>query len=367
LKILTGITEPTEGKVWMKGRVGSLLEVGTGFHPELTGRENIFLNGAILGMTRKEIKKKFDEIIAFAEIEKFIDTPVKRYSSGMYVRLAFAVAAHLDPEILLVDEVLAVGDLTFQKKCLGKMNEVSKEGRTVLLVSHNMPSIMNICQRTILLSSGKIVADGNSSDVVQQYLSSDRSTSGEVVWQNLDKAPGNDIVRLLAVRILQDGIDGPTSDVDISKEICIQIEYQNLKEGEFLYSAIWLRGRMGIDVLASSNIGSMNLTKDPWYGKPHPLGVFQSECRIPANFFNDIRYSVTAIVGKYPTNTQILEEDVVTFNVHDTGEMRKEYYNEWFGIVRPKLAWETEYIGVSQQIVTQLSHSHSNTLNMRLN
>ena len=170
LKILTGITEPTKGRVWIKGRVGSLLEVGTGFHPELTGRENVFLNGAILGMARTEIKKKFDEIVAFAEIEKFIDTPVKRYSSGMYVRLAFAVAAHLEPEILLVDEVLAVGDASFQKKCLGKMGDVAKEGRTILFVSHNMTAIQQLCSHGVLLEQGNIILDGNIGQVLLTYL-----------------------------------------------------------------------------------------------------------------------------------------------------------------------------------------------------
>ena len=179
LKILSRITEPTEGKVELIGRVGSLLEVGTGFHPELTGRENIFLNGAILGMKKAEIKKKFDEIVAFAEVEKFIDTPVKRYSSGMYVRLAFAVAAHLEPEILLVDEVLAVGDAQFQKKCLGKMGEVAKEGRTVLFVSHNMGAIENLCEKSLWLDGGSVRNIGPSYDIIQQYLSSLREVKSE--------------------------------------------------------------------------------------------------------------------------------------------------------------------------------------------
>jgi len=170
LKILSRITEPTAGRVKIKGRVASLLEVGTGFHPELTGRENIFLNGAILGMIRSEIKKKFDEIVAFAEIEKFLDTPVKRYSSGMYVRLAFAVAAHLDPEILIVDEVLSVGDAAFQKKCLGKMGEVGEEGRTVLFVSHNMGAVSSMCSRAILLAKGGVVTEGSTDNVIAKYM-----------------------------------------------------------------------------------------------------------------------------------------------------------------------------------------------------
>ena len=187
LKILSRITEPTEGRIHLRGRVASLLEVGTGFHPELTGRENIFLNGAILGMTRLEIKRKFDEIVAFAEIEKFLDTPVKRYSSGMYVRLAFAVAAHLEPEILIVDEVLAVGDAEFQTKCLGKMEEVSAgQGRTVLIVSHQMPVIQNLCKSCILLQNGSIICSGVTADVVNAYLSKAVELTGKKLSERKD-------------------------------------------------------------------------------------------------------------------------------------------------------------------------------------
>ena len=344
LKILSEITEPTEGEAHIYGRVASLLEVGTGFHPELTGKENIFMNGAILGMRRAEIKKKFDEIVAFAEIEKFLDTPVKRYSSGMYVRLAFAVAAHLEPEILLIDEVLAVGDAQFQKKCMGKMEDISKGGRTILFVSHNMASIMNLCQRTILLNAGRVEMDDHSQKVVQRYLETGSKVGGEVIWPDIDKAPGNDLVRLHSVRILQDGQSGPTADVDISKEVLIQITYFNLKEGLRLYPAIWLRDQIGAPLLASDNATSVSLTKDPWWDRPYPRGLFQSICRIPGNFLNEGRYSVTAIIGIIPSKTQILEDYLLSFTVHDTGEMRKEYLGGWFGTVRPKLAWNTENI-----------------------
>jgi len=348
LKVLSRITEPTTGRIELYGRLGSLLEVGTGFHPELTGRENIYLNGAILGMRQSEIERKFDEIVAFAEIEKFLDTPVKHYSSGMYMRLAFAVAASLEPEILVVDEVLAVGDSEFQQKCLGKMGEISREGRTVLLVSHNMPSIINLCQRAILLSGGQIVDEGQPSEVVQNYLSMAGSAGGEVTWPDLEQAPGTDIVRLLAVRILQEGIAGPTADVDISKEVLVQITYENLQEGVPFYSGIWLKDQMGTFVLSSGNANSMSLTDDPWYGRPHPRGVFQSVCRIPANFLNDTTYSITAILGKVPNRTQVLEEYLLSFHVHDTGGMRKEHLGSWTGpVVRPRLAWNTDYLGAS--------------------
>src|SRR5256714_1701202 len=193
LKILSRVTEPTTGRIELYGRIGSLLEVGTGFHPELSGRENVFLNGAILGMPRAEIQRKFDEIVSFAEVDRFLDTPVKRYSSGMYLRLAFAVAAHLDPEILLIDEVLAVGDAEFQKKCLAKMGDIGHQGKTVLLVSHNMASVINLCQRAVRFSNGKVVADGNPVDVVQGYLTETRSADGQILWNDPAEAPGTEI------------------------------------------------------------------------------------------------------------------------------------------------------------------------------
>ncbi|MBI1883215.1 MAG: ABC transporter ATP-binding protein [Chlamydiae bacterium] len=344
LKILSRITEPTEGGAEIHGRVRSLLEVGTGFHPELTGRENILLNGAIMGMKRVEIRRKFDEIVAFAEVGKFIDTPVKRYSSGMYVRLAFAVAAHLEPEVLLVDEVLAVGDAEFQKKCLGKMGDVAKEGRTVVIVSHNMPSIMNLCERAILLREGEVIKDGRAAEVVQAYLAVARSAGGEVTWSDVENAPGNDLVRLQAVRIFQEGIDASTADVDISKEVRIEISYWNLQENAKLYTSIWLRDQVGTVVLASGSHKSISLTEDLWYGKPRPVGSFRALCKIPANFLNEGLYSVTAIVGTGSSETQILQDYVLSFHVHDTGEMRKEFYGTWIGTVRPKLAWSTEYL-----------------------
>jgi lipopolysaccharide transport system ATP-binding protein len=344
LKVLSRITEPTRGRIELYGRTGSLLEVGTGFHHELSGRENIYLNGAILGMKRSEIERKFDEIVAFAEVDNFLDTPVKHYSSGMYMRLAFAVAAHLEPEILLVDEVLAVGDAEFQKKCLTKMGDIGHQGKTVLLVSHNMASVINLCQRAILLRNGEVAADGNPGDVVQGYLMAERSADGQILWHDQSEAPGTDIIRLHSVRILQEGIDGPTADVDISKEVMVELTYWNLQENAPLYSAIWLRDQIGTIVLSSSNLHSVSLTDDPWFGRPQPRGLFQSVCRIPGNFLNEGHYSISAILGKMPDKTQVLEDQVLSFNVHDTGEMRKHYYGGWVGVVRPRLAWHTEYM-----------------------
>lgn len=343
LKILSRIVHPTRGRVEIAGRVGSLLEVGTGFHPELTGRENVYVNGAILGMSRAEIRRKFDPIVAFAEIEPFLDTPVKRYSTGMTIRLAFAVAAHLEPEILLIDEVLAVGDVAFQKKCLGKMDEVGRQGRTVLIVSHNLPIITTLCGRAMLLDRGAIVAAGPAPEVVQKYLATVRSAAGEILWPDPDRAPGNHLVRLRGVRILQEGIEGPTADVDIARDILVEITYQNLCEGTPLYAGLWLKDQLGTFILSSHNAHSQNLTRDAWYGQPYPPGVFRTVCRLPGNFLNEGRYQVTPLLGRIPHPALVLEEATLTFDVHDTGAMREEYTGSWAGpLIRPRLAWHTE-------------------------
>src|SRR5262245_43877999 len=228
LKILSRVTSPTSGQVQLYGRVGSLLEVGTGFHPELTGRENVLLNGAILGMSRDEIKRKFDEIVAFAEIEKFLDTPVKRYSSGMYVRLAFAVAAHLEPEILIIDEVLAVGDFEFQRRCLGKMNEVARGGRTVLFVSHNMAAIEELCPQSILLRNGVIASQGPTREVVSAYLSSAASLS---VWEigSQTEREGTGHARITRLELLRPDTDTPISNVSFRQSFRLRMHYQSNK------------------------------------------------------------------------------------------------------------------------------------------
>lgn len=232
LKLLSRITEPTGGHVIIAGRVGSLLEVGTGFHPELTGRENIYLNGAILGMRRDEIQKRFDDIVAYSEVERFIDTPVKRYSSGMFLRLAFAVAAHLDPEILLADEVLAVGDQRFQQKCLGTMESAGSEGRTVLFVSHNMPAITRLCERTILLEEGGIVADGPTSSVVARYLNLDeavRASGASVSWADPERGPGSEDVHLKRMWLLGP-YGAPQIEFDVRDPIEIEVQFSILRE-----------------------------------------------------------------------------------------------------------------------------------------
>jgi lipopolysaccharide transport system ATP-binding protein len=339
LKVLSRITEPSAGRVTIRGRVASLLEVGTGFHPELTGRENIYLNGAILGMTRAEIGRKFDEIVAFAEIEKFLDTPVKRFSSGMYVRLAFAVAAHLEPEILVVDEVLAVGDLEFRKKSLGKMQDVSQVGRTVLFVSHDMGNISNLCSRAIWLDSGSIRMLGNTKDVISQYVSNISHLSGEISWADIESAPGNEKVRLKAVRIKSNG--HATAGVMIDSEITIEIDYWNLKDGAILFSNLHLRDKINAFVLASANMPSASLSIDPWAEKPRPKGLYRTVCVIPANFLNNENYSIDVGIQNRNLEWQVWEKNLLTFIVHETGEMKKEYMGSWVGVVRPKLEWST--------------------------
>lgn len=339
LKILSRITEPTLGRVQINGRVASLLEVGTGFHPELSGRENIFLNGAILGMSRREIQRKFDEIIDFAEVEKFLDTPVKRYSSGMYVRLAFAVAAHLEPEILVVDEVLAVGDMQFQRKCLGKMENVANEGRTVLFVSHNMAALLNLCTKAILLNKGMIINQGEANSIAKQYISIGGESAGELIWPDRTNAPGNDRIRLHALRFVSNG--SITSNVNIDQEVRAEIEFWNLKEGAKVSTSIHLLDQMGTCVLASANMHSANLIEDDWFGKPYQVGLYKTTCTIPANFLNEGRYSINAIILTDLTNAEVWEKEILSFTVHETGAMRKEYLGQWIGAVRPKLAWQT--------------------------
>lgn len=342
LKLISWIMAPTTGRVGVRGRLGCLLEVGTGFHHELTGRENIFLNGSILGMSRKEIRRKFDQIVDFAEVEAFLDTPVKHYSSGMFVRLAFSVAALLDPEILIVDEVLSVGDAAFQKKCHRVMQDAVARGCTCLMVSHNLPTIINLCRRAILLQKGQVVADGNPQDVAQEYLKTVRGSGGSVTWDDPQTAPGNDVARLLSVRVMHGEPPQPMGDVDIAAATAIEVRYRCLRPQEELYCAIVLKDQMGTTVLMSSSAKPMSLTPDQWAGQPHPVGEYRSVCRIPANFLNEGRYSVTAIIGRGISEVQAIAEDAIAFDVHDTGEMRGLYFGQWPGVIRPKLPWQTE-------------------------
>src|SRR5262249_14885020 len=347
LKILSRITEPTEGYADINGRVGSLLEVGTGFQPELTGRENIFLNGSILGMRRAEIKSKFDEMVAFAEVEKFIDTPVKHYSSGMYVRLAFAVAAHLDPEILLVDEVLAVGDVSFQKKCLGKMQDIGQQGRTILFVSHSMQSISRLCSRTILLGNGKIIHDGHTHEVLSSYLGTGLGNAAVCEWPDAIEAPGNDTVRLRSVRV-RNSSQEITAALDIREDIYLEMEYEVLKSNQVLLPNFHVYNDEGTCVFVLADFHT------DWRRKPRPVGRYRSVARIPGNFLAEGTLVVGAAIATYvPFNVHLHEPDLIAFQVVDTLEgnsARGDYAGHYPGVVRPIVEWTTEFDGAAQLV-----------------
>jgi lipopolysaccharide transport system ATP-binding protein len=342
LKVLSRITEPTRGRVELYGRVGSLLEVGTGFHPELSGRENVYLNGAILGMRQAEIKSKFDEIVAFAEVERFIDTPVKRYSSGMYLRLAFAVAAHLEPEILLVDEVLAVGDARFQRKCLNKMEDVGHEGRTVLFVSHNMPAVTRLCPRTVLLDGGRVLADGPSSEVVGAYLNSGLGTTAAREWPDAAKAPGNEIARLHAVRVKTE--EGEVCDaVDIRRPVGVEMEFEVLKPGHVLVPNYHFFNEEGLYLFVTHEFES------EWARNPRPVGRHVSTVWIPGNFLAEGTLIVSAALSSYdPVVVHFFERDAVAFQVVDSldgGSARGDYAGSVPGVVRPTFRWTSAPAG----------------------
>lgn len=328
LKILSRITEPTSGKVSIKGRVASLLEVGTGFHPELTGRENIYLNGAILGMSRIEIKKKFDEIVAFAEVERFLDTPVKRYSSGMYVRLAFAVAAHLEPEILIVDEVLAVGDAQFQKKCLGKMQNVGQEGRTVLFVSHNMVALKSLCDKAIWLNAGSLVENGRAEDVVSNYLQIGVPVNMHQVWDDPKSAPGNASVRMHSVKIAYEGEASGVS-LTVASPVDLEFELWNFEQGALLNFSVVLYDNQEVCIFNTASSA-----------KVYPKGIVKGTCHIPGNFLNDGVYRVRLLIVKDTSVALIDLDNVAIFEVHDV-EREGAWYGKWIGAVRPTFKWET--------------------------
>jgi lipopolysaccharide transport system ATP-binding protein len=340
LKILSRITTPTEGVADISGRVGSLLEVGTGFHPELSGQDNIYLSGAILGMKRAEIARKFDEIVAFAEVERFVHTSVKHYSSGMYLRLAFAVAAHLEPEILLVDEVLAVGDARFQRKCLDKMQDVGNHGRTVVFVSHNMSAITRLCQTAILLEDGTVARYGPAQDVVASYLNSGLGTSAVREWPDAERAPGTDTVRLRAIRI-RDDQGNITDSVDIRRPVAVEIEYDVLRPGHVLWPHYLLHNAQGITAFVGSD-------QDPaWRRKPRPVGRYRSTGWIPGNLLSEGTMLIgPAMRSLEPNILHCYERDVVGFQVNDcTGgdTARGDYPDAIPGVVRPLMKWTTDF------------------------
>jgi lipopolysaccharide transport system ATP-binding protein len=343
LKILARITSPTAGYAEVEGRVGSLLEVGTGFHPELTGRENIALMGSVLGMRRSEIARKFDAIVEFAGTERFLDTPVKRYSIGMFLRLAFSVAAHLDPEILLVDEVLAVGDAEFQKKCLGRMEDLGHSGRTVIFVSHSMPSVLRLCPRVILLDGGRIVADGRASDVVRHYLESGFGSSAERAWPSPAEAPGDEIVRLKSIRVLQDG--RVTEDIDIERSASIEVEYWQVGDDGISSPSVALHfnNEDGVQLFMTHD-----WTDQVWRSTPRQRGLVRATCHVPGNLMAEGRVSVDARVTSVSTHRyHVNEPDAVSFQVVDRSSgraARGDYAGDWPGVVRPLLDWSVDLV-----------------------
>jgi lipopolysaccharide transport system ATP-binding protein len=341
LKLLSRVTTPTTGEIKLRGRIASLLEVGTGFHPELTGRENIFLNGAILGMTKTEIRSKLDEIIAFSGVEVHIDTPVKRYSSGMYVRLAFAVAAHLEPEILIVDEVLAVGDADFQKKCIGKMGQVAKEGRTILFVSHNMGAVQALCTRAIMLQSGKLFYEGTTRDTIAKYshMAFD-GTKAIKSWSDPAQAPGNFGVKLLSVKVL-DNMDNIRNILSDNEEFYIEMEFMVNNGGNSLTSNLQLFTEGGVFVLSAGNWSSTTLNVDPYSNQTFQKGIYRSRMKFPSYFFNEGGYYINAIINREAMTPIVYVEEAVTFTIFDSGDMRKEYTDFVGGVLRPKFEWET--------------------------
>lgn len=338
LKILSRITEPTEGSVTLRGRVGSLLEVGTGFHPELTGRENIYLNGAILGMKHNEIDNKFDEIVAFSEVEQFIDTPVKRYSSGMYLRLAFAVAAHLEPEILVVDEVLAVGDAEFQRKCLGKMGDVARQGRTVLFVSHNMSAILRLTQETVVLEKGMLVLSAPSPEAVDYYLSAGHSRAGERFWDEdevpVESAPFKPIaLRLRNQRGQMVDTIRSTEPFQIELEYNLSAPLTGLRIGLYLYTT------RGEPVFTTFD------TDDPVMFDKHTsrsAGGYISQCTLPADLLNQGRYTVGINASSYHIKRYFEDEQALDFTVDTAGAPGMHWVETRQGPIRPRLKWTIE-------------------------
>ena len=343
LKILSRVTEPTEGYGELRGRVGSLLEVGTGFHPELTGRENIFLNGAILGMHKREIEARFDEIVDFSEVKQFIDTPVKRYSSGMYLRLAFAVAAHLEPEILVVDEVLAVGDADFQRKCLGKMSDVADSGRTVLFVSHNMSAISRLTQESIVLDKGKVLMRAPSSEAVDFYLNRGLSKMGERYWEEDEIPTSSAPFKPLAIRIIDK--DNHVSDSVRSVDpITVEIEYELSEDITGLRVGYYLLTTRGEPIFTSFDTDSEELFRE---FASRPKGVYTSRCRIPADTLNEGRFVLGVNASSYRIKRYFQDDQALSFSVDASGAAGTQWPEPRPGVVRPALAWTIDERGRS--------------------
>ncbi|WLD12420.1 ABC transporter ATP-binding protein [Planctellipticum variicoloris] len=335
LKILSRITEPTSGRAVIRGRVSSLLEVGTGFHPELSGRENVYLNGTILGMTKREIDRKFDEIVDFSGIDKFLDTPIKRYSSGMKVRLAFAVAAHLEPEILIIDEVLAVGDMEFQKKCLGKMQDVAKGGRTVLFVSHSMAAVRSLCSHAILLTRGSIEHWGDTECAISRYLGS-VTTDGKAMYVQSQAANArNGFVELDKIELLNS--EGQLSSTfEMDESIIVKVTYRGLMDSGDFHVFVWLHREDGTAVLGSASWDIIGLGNNPLRTGLHSL-----ECTIPPRLLNAARYTIT-VNGQFPGHGYLFEaESALVFEIAPVNGVGGPKSWNRPGIVRPLLPWRS--------------------------
>ncbi|GKS57934.1 ABC transporter [Nitrospira sp.] len=339
LKLLSRVTEPTTGRATVHGRVGSLLEVGTGFHPELSGRDNVYLSGSILGMSREEIDRKFRQIAEFSGVQDFLDTPVKRFSSGMYVRLAFAVGAYLEPDILLVDEALAVGDLEFQRKCMEKMRRIGDQGQTVILVSHNMEATARLCHRVIHLDRGRIVADGPAQKVVAEYLHGGSGSWSQRVWAE-DEAPGDETVQLGAVRIMS-AQEGLADTIDVRDCLTVEMEYNVLKSDHPIVPSVTIRNEHGLDVFETFDL-------DPeWRGVTRPPGRYVGRVRIPGNLLTEGTYYVSPGCFRLrPFQIHFFEPQAAAFHVVDRVEgdsARGDFTGHMRGIVRPLLKWSNEY------------------------
>jgi lipopolysaccharide transport system ATP-binding protein len=350
LKLLANITAPTEGEIRINGRLSALIEVGSGFHPELSGRENIYLSGSIMGMRRREIDSKLDSIVEFAGVRQFIDTPVKRYSSGMYVRLGFAIAAHLDPEILLLDEVLAVGDAAFQSKCMNRIRELEAGGTTIVFISHDLTAVERLCQRVILMRNGRIVSEGRPRDVIKQYhevvtppgsIAAGAHTGAQREWRNPDDAPGNEVVRLRSVRVrTREGQTAGT--VDIRQPVGIEVAYDVLESGHLLIPNYHFVNRDGLHLFSIQDVES------EWRRRPRPVGQYVSTAWIPANFLAAGTLSVDVAVSTHVPLVRVhaLVQGPVAFEGVESfdGEgVRGDYMGEYPGVVRPMVDWTTRF------------------------
>ncbi len=341
LKLISRVTVPTHGEIRLRGKTASLLEVGTGFHPDLTGKENIFLNGAILGMSKRSIEKHFDAIVDFSGVETFINTPIKRYSSGMRLRLAFAVAAFLDAEIVIVDEVLAVGDAVFQKKCIDKMRERAKQGKTVLFVSHQLAVLGALCPRAIWLEKGSLKEDGPSELVLSHYIRSIRNSEGEKKWEQ-GQGPGDDTLRLLGIRVVNS--TGKKSELSVEEAFSIRVDFEVLKRNTQVTCYITLIDKHENLLFQSAPLLSTSQSKDPTLEAPYLEGLYQLQCHIPANLLTDGHYLVNVYLTEGLHHPRATCEREIEFTLHDSPNWHTRYHPNWPGLIRPKLKWEVQPI-----------------------